>query len=111
MGCNSDYMRATPAEELSKQLMGLLLEAGLINHEAGYYGQPDKIDEHTQMLCQFCQNNDVGKCSLEFQIWWRDHQKADKERLDREQEALKTKNEREAALDKLTPYERKLLGV
>lgn len=42
------------------------------------------INEMTQMLCEWCQKNDVTEKSLELQIWWRDHQKADRKRTRRE---------------------------
>jgi hypothetical protein len=62
-------------------------------------------------LCEKLQGEDVTKRSLEMQIWWRDHQKADKQRLEREMQQQKTEAEKAVALEKLTPYERKLLGV
>ena len=67
-------------------------------------GVPTKewADQLTATLCEKCQLEDVSKYSLELQIWWRDHQIADKERFEKEA--------RENALSKLTPYERKLLG-
>ena len=111
MPCNSDYMRATPAEELSKQLMSFLVEVGLLDCEIGCYGEPSNIDAHTQMLCQFCQHNDVSQYSLELQIWWRDHMKADKARLQQERDAAKTNQQKRDAMVKLTPYERELLGL
>ncbi|MGH1470146.1 MAG: hypothetical protein ACRBCS_03075 [Cellvibrionaceae bacterium] len=104
-------MNPTQHEKESKRLMGLLIDAGLRKGEAPYYGEVSAIDQHTAMLCEFCQKNDVSKYSLELQIWWRDHQKADKDRLEREQEAIKTKAEKDVALEKLTDYERKLLGL
>lgn len=61
-------------------------------------------------LCDLLQKESVTKYSLEMQLWWRDYQKADKERLDREIQERTAAAEKEAALAKLTPYERKLLG-
>jgi hypothetical protein len=104
-------MNPTHYEKESKRLMELLTDVGLRRGEIPYYGEVNSIDQHTAMLCEFCQSNDVSKCSLELQIWWRDHQKADKDRLEREQEAIKTRKEKNAALEKLTDYERKLLGL
>lgn len=54
---------------------------------------------------------DVTKHSLEMQVWWRDHQEADRQRVAREVSDSKTQTERNAALSKLTPYERRLLGL
>jgi hypothetical protein len=52
----------------------------------------------------------LSNYSLELQMWWRDHQKDDTKRI--REEILKHKQDadRRAALAKLTPYERKLLG-
>lgn len=60
-------------------------------------------------LCAKLQKTNVKKCSLEMQIWWRDHQIADRERLQRKLKLKRTEQARKAALAKLTPYERKLL--
>ena len=46
-----------------------------------------------------------------MRMWWRDHQAADKARLQSESEAAKSEADRAALIAKLTPYERKLLGV
>ena len=46
-----------------------------------------------------------------MQIWWRDHLAADKERIEKELNAIETQAEKEIALAKLTPHERKLLGL
>jgi hypothetical protein len=83
------------------------------SHWRGYH--PDRhtvnIDAITADLCAAIQNIDVTKQSLEMQIWWRDHQIADKARLEAELKDAKLKEEKEAALAKLTPYERSLLGL
>ena len=50
-------------------------------------------------------------CSLELQMWWRDHQKADKKRIKQEKKELRENQLRNEALAKLTPYERKLLNL
>lgn len=111
MPCNCDHMEPSLHEKESNKLMGLLADIGLHKGAVPYYGEVSAIHEHTAMLCDFCQNNEVTKYSLELQIWWRDHQKADKERIEREMEEQKEGKERDAALAKLTPYERKLLGL
>jgi len=83
-------------------------------HWEGYhplvYGKPFDADTMVSRLCERLQSVDVTKYSLEMQIWWRDHQAADKKRVEREMQERKTADERETALSKLTPYERKLLG-
>lgn len=62
-------------------------------------------------LCALLQDADVTKFSLEMQIWWRDHKAIDKKRIENEMRAQKTVEDKKAALEKLTPYERRLLGL
>lgn len=62
-------------------------------------------------LCAHLQKHGADKYSLEMQIWWRDHRIADKERVEKEIAEKKLRSEKEAAIAKLTPYERKLLGL
>ena len=111
MPCNCDHMEPSLHERESRKLMELLAEIGMHEGEIPYYGEVSAIHEHTAILCEFCQNNDVTKHSLELQIWWRDHQNADKARIERELQEQKEDQDRDAALSKLTPYERKLLGL
>jgi len=87
-------------------------------HYEGYHpnaynggGQGIDLDECTQELCNQLQQADVTKYSLELQMWWRDHQAADKSRIQREIKKAKEGKERETALAKLTDYEKELLGV
>lgn len=68
-------------------------------------------DKWVETLCSKLQKEDVKKYSLEMQLWWRDHQAADKKRLKEERAQIKDKKKKEEALAKLTPYERKLLGL
>jgi len=68
-------------------------------------------DRIVQELCDALQARDVAQDSLEMQIWWRDHQTADKACVERALAQTKTDAERDAALAKLTPHERKVLGV
>jgi crotonobetainyl-CoA:carnitine CoA-transferase CaiB-like acyl-CoA transferase len=121
MPCESGYLAADGYEIRMSQVACLLdeLEGKPINqgHWAGYHPrvycraviiEGDKI---VQELCDRLQKLDVTKYSLEMQIWWRDHQVADKERLEREiQKAVELKA-RQEAIAKLTPYERGLLGI
>lgn len=113
MPCNCDHMAPTNRENESAKVIGFLQEIGLAQDEdGGLYGNTDKLDEHTSELCgclQFC--GDISQYSLEIQIWWRDHQKADLARLRQEQEAIENEKEKKVALSKLTPYERELLGL
>ena len=111
MPCRSDYMEPTLREKESIKVLNLLTEVGKFTGDVPYYGWVSALDTHTAILCEFCQNNDVTKYSLELQIWWRDHQEADRKRLEREMQEQKEGKERDAALAKLTDYERGLLGL
>lgn len=122
MPCNSEHMNATTKElELSRVaclLDELSGEALNRDHWSGYHprvyckGLDNKAaDAMVSELCEKLQIADVSKLSLEIQIWWRDHQAADKARVKRELDNAKTEAERDAALAKLTPHERKVLGL
>ena len=74
----------------------------------------ESCDKMVAALCDHCQKLDamglLRNHSLEMQMWWRDHQEADRRRI--EEELGKEKiAARQAALDKLTHYEKKLLGL
>lgn len=69
-----------------------------------------KADQMTAALCEQLQKTDVTKYSLEMQLWWRNHQRADAKRIKEEQETIQKEAEKKKALAKLTPYERELLG-
>jgi hypothetical protein len=123
MPCNSDYLEPTNFEiELSK-VYDLLqeLRTGHLPDEYGSGFHPEVYNKHhpkkhlddcvAKLCSQLQQVKDITKYSLELQMWWRDHQKADKKRIEKE---LKTYNDvkaRKLALKKLTPYERKLLKL
>jgi len=119
MPCNSDYMNPSSKEIQLSQTACLLdeLEGKPLNrhHWSGYhplvYDQNINGDELVSTLCQKLQMLDVTKLSLEMQIWWRDHQIADKERLEKELQYAEATQQKQQALAKLTSYERKLLGL
>jgi hypothetical protein len=68
-------------------------------------------DRWVAKLCAKLQTVDVTKYSLELQMWWRDHQQADADRLREELKSKRTDEARKRALAKLTPYERRLLNL
>lgn len=122
MPCNSDYMEANEREVLLSRTACLLDElngATEINrsHWNGYHplvynkGGIDLGDTLVNALCERLQHEDVTKRSLEMQIWWRDHLKADGERLEREISAAQEKKTVKTALGKLSLRERQLLGL
>lgn len=120
MPCNSDYMEPSNLEQNAAHVACLLdeLEGYSINprHWEGYHPKTyckttkASCDLLVSTLCQKLQTLDVTKQSLEMQIWWRDHQKADKLRLEKELQEKQQQADKQTALAKLTPYERKLLG-
>lgn len=85
------------------------------NHDSGPYWK-GKLDVVTDLLCQACQALDKAQgvdgivVPPEVITWWEEHQQKDRERLIAEQKAM-TEKQRQAALAKLTPHERKLLGL
>ncbi len=122
MPCNSDYMNPTQHEVNLSTVYGLLDELKTGKLPEGYGNGYDSrvynkglskehLDKKTKQLCSKLQKVDVSKYSLEMQIWWRDHQKADKERLEAYMLKRKQLKEKEMALKKLSAYERKLLGL
>ena len=63
------------------------------------------LDEKVAELCSKLQDvEDVKKYSLEMQMWWRDHQKADKARIKRIAQSKKEAKDKEELLSKLSPY-------
>lgn len=62
-------------------------------------------DKLVSELCSILQNKDVTKYFLEMQIWWRDHQEADKTRIQKELSRSMDEEARQVALGKLTEYE------
>ena len=122
MPCSSSHMEATGKEVAISQVACLLDELNgkaeiEPSHWRGYhpkvYGSlgGSYADALVSELCSRLQQVDVTTHSLEMQIWWRDHQKADKARLQKEIEAKQQGADREAALAKLSDYERRLLGL
>lgn len=112
MGCNSSYMDPTQKERNSLEVIGLLKELKQnVGHYDKSYGRVESLDADVATLCSLCQKIDVSKQSLELQIWWRDHKKADKQRVREELKSKKDKVAKNEAIKKLSKYERKLLGV
>lgn len=117
MPCNSDYMEASSYERKISQVACLLDElAGKSWSRDDWSGYHPRVynkavkglgDTLVKELCTALKEVDVTQYSLEMQMWWRDHQVKDKERINRE--AIDTK--RQAALAKLTPHERQLLNL
>ena len=99
MPCNSDYMSATSKEIEISRVACLLDEIAGRKWEPGWwagyhprvYNMKHNGDKLVNELCAVLQSRDVTQYSLEMQVWWRDHQAADKARIAKE--TAKAKNE------------------
>lgn len=86
MPCNCEYLEPQAREQESVRVLGFMKEAGLDFNHGGKidknYGRVATVDADTAALCAWCEANpdQISKMSLEFQIWWRDHQKYDAKR-------------------------------
>lgn len=122
MPCNGDYLNATQKEiqvsnlfYVRDELNGFPIEPSKWSqgYHPAVYNKPLSDEAINAVMIDVCfrlQQRDVSTLSLEAQIWWRDHQRADKERIEREIAEKRTWEEKQAALAKLTLYERQLLG-
>ena len=92
MPCNCDHLEASKLErELSRVLL-LLQELdtgvpvdpkssdwqGYLNGVYNSVNLRRRADEATAALCSRLKGTDVTRHSLELQMWWRDHQAADR---------------------------------
>lgn len=92
MPCRSDHMEPTAAENETGRVMSLLAEVRgeSFDHKTGTrlgYGFANRLHQATDALCKLLSETRDGKpvrnpadYSLELQIWWRDHQEADRKR-------------------------------
>ena len=121
MPCNSDYLVARPTEVEASKVLALLeeLETGKLPNYFGngYYSEvyngneKEILSEKVPELCKKLQNIDTSKHSLEMQLWWREHQRADKERIEKDLKLKQEESDRQKAINKLSKYERGLLGL
>lgn len=123
MPCNSDYMEASSEERYFTAVVQLLdeLDGKPVNgakfgdgYDPRIYNKLSKrkdLDALVAELCSRLQKTDVTKYSLEMQMWWRDHQRADAERKNKEEADRKQEAARKAALAKLTDAEKRTLGL
>ena len=122
MPCNSDYLDPNGFEVELSRVACLLDEISGKKwenpHWSGFHPAvyckvigKAKADKMVDQLCKALQEVDVTKYSLEMQLWWRDHKAADEKRIQAQIEADAQQVDREAALAKLTDYERQLLDL
>lgn len=111
MPCDSSHMNPTHVERNSATVIRHLREVGLTDRRENAYGDVRRLSEDTAALCDWCKTHDVTAQSLELQIWWRDHQRADREK--EYAEVLRAEGERirRRAIAKLTDDECKALGL
>ena len=129
MPCISDYQEPTAAEIEHSKVLALLkeLKTGKLPK---YYGDgmykevynktmaigdtERPLDVKTRELCAALKAktaDEIKGYSLEMQLWWREHQKADRKRAAKDKSASKKQAIKAQALGKLTAEERKALGV
>lgn len=76
-----------------------------------------RLDKVTRMLCGLCRRvNKSGRDTLitydaELTAWWADHQAEDRKREAEEAAERAKERARQAVLAKLSPRDRKILGV
>lgn len=90
MPCNSDYLDPTKWEVEASKVLALLEEVktgdlpewfGRGTHHLVYNKiSKEKLDEWTAELCKLLSKEDVSLFSLEMQMWYREHKKADAKR-------------------------------
>ena len=93
MPCNSDYMEPTKMEYNLSEVYALLHEldkgklprgfrkGSYIDKRAYNNATKDLLDKKVSEHCSRLKTvKNVKKYSLEMQMWWRDHQKADRKR-------------------------------
>ena len=129
MPCNCDHLEPTARERAFQQAAKLLL---LVNNYFSWasttqhredVNNPYCNHDYVEELCTVMQNLDErtkdrllygdpkNRPRRELATWWEEHQEDDRRRVEREVKEAQTKKDKAAAIAKLTPYERKLLGV
>lgn len=123
MPCNSDYMEANELELEISRVLCLLEEIKTgkpINPNSkewtGYHSkvynkglERDDADKLVAALCDNLKKVDIKKYSLEMQLWWREHQNADRKREAQERAKREEAKNFRAALKKLSAKEVQLL--
>jgi hypothetical protein len=117
MPCNSDYMNANEFEINYSRVLCLLKEVKTskpVNpnssdwqgyHKKAYNFDDNKqdLDQAVKQLCeQIREIGDLHAFSLELQMWWREHEAADRLRLVREQRQAEERALADRALQKIS---------
>lgn len=132
MPCNSDYLEASHDEREIGRMY--LVHDEIFNdvritpkkwQDAGYDKRVyNKVDHgpvakarRDKMVREICESlsvlsiDNIQRLSLEAQLWWRDHQKADRERRRVDAAQRRRQQIKKRALAKLTYEERVTLGL
>ena len=126
MPCRSDHMEPQPREVEMSRVLTLIDETrGKKFDKENYRGYhpnaycqgptQSELNEKTAYLCghlrEVEKRQDISKYSLELQMWWRDHKKADKRHAAEDREAARLARLRKAAAGRLTKKQREALGI
>lgn len=132
MPCQSDYLAASGQELESSRVCNLLIYLyGRISKVVpswvktavdDYYGNVNRLDEATKMLCECCRSLTSQECekyiydaynktARELASWFERHQEWDARRVKEEEETRKRITMRERALRKLSTEEIEALGI
>ena len=118
MPCDAGHCEASAREvesrvvrEFLREIAGKKFDHDDPSKNQGYYGKVDELDNDTAALCAWCMSHDVSKMSLELQLWWKKHQKADAKKLAERRRLEEDEVLKKAALAKLTKEERRVLGL
>ncbi len=83
---------------------------GMDAHMATTYKQ--KADKLARLLCEMIPMiSGTDGCSLELRHWWEEHQAHDRRVAEQEKAEQDRKDRKAEALAKLTPADRRILGV
>jgi hypothetical protein len=132
MPCNCDYLQASGVELESIRVCKLLvylyecsgidIPAWIVKATNNYYGNVDRLDEATKMLCyalRAMNPKDMekyvydahSKTARRLANWWERHQEWDERRVKEEETAAKKTKTKKKALSKLSKEELEALGL
>lgn len=136
MPCRCDYRDPDVRERESRLVARLIkyvmkkldkdseIADDIIKAASNDYGMVAHLDEHTKLLCSLCvvctgydmvSNDKIfdinSQDGRDLAAWWQKHQKMDADRRAKEAEDKKLTAAKKRALQKLTPLERKALGI
>ena len=132
MPCNCDYLNASGKElesirvckllDYLQERIGIETPTWVKKAAANYYGNVDRLDEATKILCYRLRALSPGemekyvydshnKTARRLAGWWERHQEWDERRVKEEEEAAQLAATKKAALSKLSQKELAALGL